>query len=69
MPLRFSPDGKTLLTGCEDNMARLWNVESQTLRVPALPNQGWVFGVAFSPDGKTVLTGSRSGERRRDSGM
>jgi tetratricopeptide (TPR) repeat protein len=54
-----SPDGKTLLTGCEDGAARLWDVEKRKLRTAPLLHQAWIFGVAFSPDGKTVLTGSR----------
>jgi roadblock/LC7 domain-containing protein len=52
----FSPDGKLVLTGSDDNTARLWEaamavatLSGHTLRVNA---------VAFSPDGKLVLTGS-----------
>ena len=55
----FSPDGKTLLTGCEDGAARLWDLKTRQLRTAPLLHQLWIFAVAFSPDGKTVLTGSK----------
>ena len=67
MPLRhagpvnavaFSPGGKTVLTGSDDNTARLWNVATgKSIGMP-LRHAGSVNAVAFSPDGKTVLTGS-----------
>jgi WD40 repeat protein len=56
MDMAFSPDGKTILTGCEDNVARLWDIATRTVLVPPLQHQGWAHSVAFSPDGKTVLT-------------
>jgi eukaryotic-like serine/threonine-protein kinase len=53
----FSPDGRTLLTGCDDALARLWDRETGQ---HVGRQQGHAFPVlatAFSPDGKTVLTG------------
>jgi len=55
----FSPDGKTILTGCKGMTARLWDVATGRPIGPPLEHRDWVFAVAFSPDGKTVLTGSR----------
>ena len=53
----FSPDGQTVLTGCDDAMARLWDRETgQHLGVPQ-PHDFPVLAVAFSPDGKTVVSG------------
>ncbi|MGP0069259.1 MAG: protein kinase domain-containing protein [Isosphaeraceae bacterium] len=54
----FSPDGKTVLTGCDDTMARLWDRETgQHVGVPQ-PHGFPVLALAFSPDGKTVVSGA-----------
>src|SRR5581483_4105205 len=56
--MAFSPDGKTVVTGCPDKSARLWEVETgKPLGLP-WQHRGPVYAVAFSPDGKAVLTGS-----------
>jgi WD40 repeat protein/serine/threonine protein kinase len=54
----FSPDGKFLLTGAEDNAARLWDTATGKLACDLLPHGGWVYAVAFSPDGTKAVTGS-----------
>ena len=54
----FSPDGKTVVTGCADNAARLWDVEASQVRGPLLRHKGQVLAVAYSRDGTMVLTGS-----------
>jgi WD40 repeat protein len=54
----FSPDGKTVLTGCEDKTARLWDASTGQPTGPPMRHENGVEAVAFSPDGKTVLTGS-----------
>jgi WD40 repeat protein/tetratricopeptide (TPR) repeat protein len=53
----FSPDGKTLLTGGEDRMARLWDAATGRPIGGPLSHPRQVRSVAFSPDGKFILTG------------
>jgi WD40 repeat protein/tetratricopeptide (TPR) repeat protein len=61
--LAFSPDSKTLLTGCGDGKARLWDVATGKVR-QTLPHQGPVVAVAFGTDGQTLVTGSWDGTAR-----
>lgn len=51
----FSPDGKTLVTGCEDGKLHFWNVqtEQQLKEIEAGLNN--VESVSFSSDGKTLV--------------
>ena len=56
--MAYSPDGKTVLTGCTDQTARLWDAATGRPIGPPLTHQGVVYVVAYSPDGRTVLTGS-----------
>ena len=54
--IAFSPDGRTLATGCEDGNATIWDISSgKEQRI--LPQDGSVKSVAFSPDGKWLATG------------
>src|SRR5262249_19083429 len=52
----FSPDGRTILTGCGDRTARLWTLAEQVPGSPLRP-QGRVAAMAFSRDGTTVAAG------------
>jgi WD40 repeat protein len=67
--LAFSPNGRFLLTGCEDTTARLYRLTPQsrvwTIAQPLtapLRHEGLVRAVAFSPDGRSALTASAGGD-------
>jgi WD40 repeat protein len=52
----FAPDGVTVLTGSEDNSARLWSCESGKCVRVYHSHACAVRGVAFAPDGATIAT-------------
>src|SRR4051812_27830359 len=52
----FSPDGKTIITGGQDWMARLWDVATMRPIGPPIEHDDWVRAVAFGPDGRTFVT-------------
>jgi len=55
----YAPDGKSVLTGSEDNTVRLWDpATGKQLRL--FESGGQVHSVAFSPDGRAVLSGGES---------
>jgi len=57
----FSADGVFLLTGSQDNTARLWHLATLKPIGPSIKHQKQVTAVAFSPDGKSIMTGSEDG--------
>jgi len=60
----FSPDGTHVLTGSEDNTARLWDAATGKAVATLAGHTGPVTAVAFSPDGTRVLTGSEDNTAR-----
>jgi WD40 repeat protein/DNA-binding XRE family transcriptional regulator len=54
----FSPDGKTALSGSDDNSLILWDMASGEIIRRFEGHTGGVTRVAFSQDGKTALSGS-----------
>lgn len=63
-PDDFSPNGRWLASGGDDQMdnpwwaARLWDVATGTGRHQLAGHQSWVQSVAFSPDSRYLATGS-----------
>ncbi len=58
--VEFSPNGKYILVGTEGNIAKLWDLEGNEIRV-FQGHTDRISAVAFSADGSKILTGSRDG--------
>ena len=58
MSVAFSPDGKSLASGSEDQTIKLWDVASGKNTATLNGHEHRVVSVAFSPDGKTLASGS-----------
>ena len=56
--MAFSPDGKHLLSGCEDKTAKVWELATGDCTATLQGHSSSVFSVAFSPDGAQLATGS-----------
>jgi hypothetical protein len=52
----FSPDGRIVATGSDDQIVRLWDPESGLPASEPLAHSGPVGRLSFSPDGKRLLT-------------
>ncbi len=62
--LAFLPDNRRLLSGGEDNVVRLWDVESGTEIRQFKGHSHYVWGIAVSPDGTRALSGAADGTVR-----
>ncbi len=61
----FSPDGKMLLTGCEDGAARLWDTATGQELTQLTGHTAGIRSALFSTDGRTVFTSSYDGTVRQ----
>jgi WD40 repeat protein len=57
LSLSFSPDGKSLVTGGADKVARIIDVGSLTVKRSLEGHTHHVLSVDWSPDGRTIVTG------------
>jgi WD40 repeat protein len=60
----FAPDGRTLLLGCRDHVARFWDPAEDRQDGAPLEHASSVTAVALAPDGRTAATGCRDGTAR-----
>ena len=58
--MAFSPDGKLLATGGEDDEIRVWDIRSREERLRFdTPGIRDLFSLCFTPNGRRILSGSR----------
>ena len=60
----ISPDGQFVVTGSEDNTARVWSATTGATLKELKGHSSWVSAVAISPDGQFVVTGSSDNTAR-----
>ncbi len=62
-----SPDNRYLITGSDDNTARLWDLQAEDVAQSAVVlrgHEGAIRAVAVSPDNRYLITGSRDDTAR-----
>ncbi len=57
MSIAFSPDGKRIVTGHDNNIATLWNAETAQESLTFNKHASMLTSESFSPDGKRILLG------------
>src|SRR5262249_29029428 len=54
----FSPDGSRIVTGSNDQTAKVWEARTGAPQLDLKGHTSWVVSLAFSPDGMRIVTGS-----------
>ena len=57
LTLTYSQDSKTVATGGDDRVIRLWDTSTQTEKVTLNGHMGWITSIAFSQDNAIVASG------------
>lgn len=57
MRMTFSTDGKTIATGDEKGIIRLWETKSRTARATLKAETGWITALAFNKDNTLLASG------------
>src|SRR5262249_17788023 len=60
----FSPDGRSVVTICEDGMARVWDAATAQPLAPPLRVESPVLHAAFSPNSRWLVTACGDGMAR-----
>jgi WD40 repeat protein/tetratricopeptide (TPR) repeat protein len=60
----FSPDGRSVLTVCQDRCARIWDIATGKQISSSFPHAAALVHASFSLDGERVLTASVDGTAR-----
>jgi predicted NACHT family NTPase len=58
LSVSWSPDGRFLASGSEDNTVRIWDAATGSLLQTLQGHTGWVTSVAWSPDGRFLASGA-----------
>jgi eukaryotic-like serine/threonine-protein kinase len=61
---QVSPDGRWVVSACDDGAARVWEVDGGQLVSTTLKHRDILYQAAFSPDGQRVVTASKDGTAR-----
>jgi WD40 repeat protein len=59
--IALSPDGQKIVTGDEDGIIQVWDLQGNPTRQPFRGHQGGVYSVAFSPDNERIVSGGEDG--------
>lgn len=59
--LAFAPNGRTAISGAEDDTLKLWDVATGTELRTLTGHTGFLRAVAYAPDGRTAVSGSSDG--------
>ncbi len=58
MRMTFSADGKTIATGDEKGIIRLWEAKTRTARATLKAETGWITALAFNKDNTLLASGN-----------